>query len=110
MVDRVGCVYLPDEADEAVLALATDSDNQVLVSGDTAGCVSVWDISDYCACVQSQVSEANSHSLVVLCPNDGLPGNNCYQAIFGIKRSAIIFPIKWSKVLFDPLWGNFFIS
>ena len=34
-------------------------------------------------------------SLVVLCPNDGLLGNNCYQAIFGIKRSAIIFPIKW---------------
>ena len=34
-------------------------------------------------------------SLVVLCPNDGLPGNNCYQAIFGIKRSAIIFPLKW---------------
>ena len=49
-------------------------------------------------------------SLVVLCPNDGLPGNNCYQAIFGIKRSAIIFPIKWSEVLFDPLWGNFLIS
>ena len=45
-----------------------------------------------------------------LCPNDGLPGNNCYQAIFGIKRSAIIFPIKWSKVLFDPFWENFFIS
>ena len=35
------------------------------------------------------------YSLVVLCPNDGLPGNNCYQAIFGIKRSAIIFPLKW---------------
>ena len=51
-----------------------------------------------------------STSLVVLCSNDRLPGKNCYQAICGIKRSAIIFPIQWGKVLFDPLWGNFFIS
>ena len=56
------------------------------------------------------VTELSMYSLVVLCPNDGLPGNNCYQAIVGIKRSEIIFPIKWSEILFDPLWGNFLIS
>ncbi|KAI0223371.1 WD repeat-containing protein 49 [Lamellibrachia satsuma] len=49
---EMGHCYLPDEADEAVLALATDSTNSVLVSGDTQGRVAVWDISDYCTSVQ----------------------------------------------------------
>lgn len=31
-----------------MVALSTDRDNGVLISGDTAGCVTVWDIKDYC--------------------------------------------------------------
>ena len=34
-------------------------------------------------------------SLVVLCPNDGLLGKNCYQAICGIKRSARMCSLTW---------------
>ena len=68
LVVHVGHCYLPDEADEAVLALATDSTNSVLVSGDTHGRVAVWDISDYCTSVQQHVSAAGrtSHKSMLL--------------------------------------------
>ncbi|XP_013411389.1 WD repeat-containing protein on Y chromosome [Lingula anatina] len=34
--------------DEAVLAMATDSQNEYLITGDTAGYIKVWDITEYC--------------------------------------------------------------
>ena len=38
------------EAECTVLSLATDEDNDIFVSGDTAGYVTVWDIREYCNC------------------------------------------------------------
>ena len=54
--------------------------------------------------VHVSLSIGDPYSLVVLCPNDGLLGKNCYQAICGIKRSARMCSLAWGKVLFDPPW------
>ncbi|KAI8506660.1 hypothetical protein Bbelb_160870 [Branchiostoma belcheri] len=45
---HMGYFYAPDTEDESVLGLATSPDNNVLVTGDTMGYISVWDITDYC--------------------------------------------------------------
>ncbi|XP_029102819.1 WD repeat-containing protein on Y chromosome [Scleropages formosus] len=42
-----GCFYAPQTADECVLGLNSDQDNRLLVSGDTAGSIQVWDISQF---------------------------------------------------------------
>ncbi|XP_063816844.1 WD repeat-containing protein on Y chromosome-like [Pseudophryne corroboree] len=39
--------YAPSNADESVFGLTSDESNSVLVSGDTAGYIQVWDISQY---------------------------------------------------------------
>ncbi|CAB1313164.1 unnamed protein product [Coregonus sp. 'balchen'] len=39
--------YAPDREKEYVLGLSSDQENNILVTGDTAGCVQVWDISQY---------------------------------------------------------------
>ena len=43
---------------------------------------------------RSSMSEIR-YSLVVLGPNDGLLGKNCYQAKCGIKRSARMCSLTW---------------
>ncbi|EDO28244.1 predicted protein [Nematostella vectensis] len=40
--------YAASEDSASVLALATDPSNDILVSGDSAGRISVWDITSYC--------------------------------------------------------------
>ncbi|MGH0176517.1 UNVERIFIED_CONTAM: hypothetical protein FKN15_009912 [Acipenser sinensis] len=42
-----GHFYAPEKPDESVLGLSTDEENRLLVSGDTAGCIQVWDIAEY---------------------------------------------------------------
>ncbi|XP_061089122.1 WD repeat-containing protein 49 [Conger conger] len=44
---RHGVFYAPEKADVCVLGLSSDQENQLLVSGDTAGSVQVWDISQF---------------------------------------------------------------
>ena len=52
-----GSFYASDAIDEeeSVLALATDKENSILLSGDTMGHVYVWDIEDYCVNSNKQV-------------------------------------------------------
>ncbi|XP_058648872.1 WD repeat-containing protein on Y chromosome isoform X3 [Onychostoma macrolepis] len=42
-----GQFYAPDGSDEIVMGLSTDQENSLLVTGDTAGFIKVWDISQY---------------------------------------------------------------
>ncbi|XP_016113604.1 uncharacterized protein [Sinocyclocheilus grahami] len=42
-----GQFYAPDGSDESVMGLSTDQENSLLVTGDTAGVIKVWDISQY---------------------------------------------------------------
>ncbi|XP_075034068.1 cilia- and flagella-associated protein 337-like [Mixophyes fleayi] len=44
---KFGNFYAPRKVDESVFGLTSDESNSVLVSGDTAGCIQVWDISQY---------------------------------------------------------------
>ncbi|XP_035261110.1 WD repeat-containing protein on Y chromosome isoform X4 [Anguilla anguilla] len=44
---RRGYFYAPERADVSVLGLSSDQENHLLVSGDTAGSVQVWDISQF---------------------------------------------------------------
>ncbi|EDO29890.1 predicted protein, partial [Nematostella vectensis] len=44
----MGMFYAASEDSASVLALATDPSNDILVSGDSAGRISVWDITSYC--------------------------------------------------------------
>lgn len=43
-----GYFYAPSEPGCTVLALATDQDNNILVSGDSSGYITVWDVHGYC--------------------------------------------------------------
>ncbi|XP_028395533.1 WD repeat-containing protein on Y chromosome-like [Dendronephthya gigantea] len=43
-----GSFYAPPDPGCTVLGLATDRANDILISGDTAGYVTVWDIKEYC--------------------------------------------------------------
>jgi len=43
-----GYFYAPDLADESVLGMCTNSNNSLLVTGDTQGNIKVWDIMSYC--------------------------------------------------------------
>ncbi|XP_078509633.1 cilia- and flagella-associated protein 337-like [Lissotriton helveticus] len=49
--------YAPQEADESIFGLSANSDNTVLVSGDTGGWIRIWDISGYGLQPTEQVSE-----------------------------------------------------
>nr|XP_015211450.1 PREDICTED: WD repeat-containing protein on Y chromosome-like isoform X2 [Lepisosteus oculatus] len=42
-----GQFYAPKRTDESVLGLCTDQENSLLMSGDTAGFIQVWDISEF---------------------------------------------------------------
>ncbi|MBN3313526.1 WDR49 protein, partial [Atractosteus spatula] len=42
-----GQFYAPKRTDESVLGLCTDQENMLLMSGDTAGFIQVWDISEF---------------------------------------------------------------
>lgn len=51
-----GHFYAPEQSDERILTLSSDqSKNTVLISGDTAGWLQVWDISHYGLDIQPQV-------------------------------------------------------
>ena len=43
-----GSFYAPSEPASTAVALATDRDNDIMISGDTAGYVTIWNIKDYC--------------------------------------------------------------
>ncbi|XP_076155259.1 cilia- and flagella-associated protein 337 [Alosa pseudoharengus] len=43
-----GRFYAPQNAGECVLALSSDQDDRLLLTGDTAGFLQVWDISQFC--------------------------------------------------------------
>ncbi|MFT7804220.1 WD repeat-containing protein on Y chromosome-like [Arapaima gigas] len=51
-----GCFYAPQTADECVLGLNSDRENRLLVSGDTAGFIQVWDISQFALGAGNQTS------------------------------------------------------
>ncbi|KAG7491778.1 hypothetical protein MATL_G00007240 [Megalops atlanticus] len=44
---RHGHFYAPEKGDESMLGLSSDQENRILVSGDTAGSIQVWDISQF---------------------------------------------------------------
>ncbi|MEE6506938.1 hypothetical protein FKM82_007907 [Ascaphus truei] len=44
---QFGHFYAPNNADESVFGLSSNGSNSTLVTGDTSGCIQVWDISDY---------------------------------------------------------------
>ncbi|XP_073685089.1 cilia- and flagella-associated protein 337 [Garra rufa] len=44
---NLGQFYAPDGSNERVMGLSTDQENSLLVTGDTAGFIKVWDISQY---------------------------------------------------------------
>ncbi|XP_043086882.1 WD repeat-containing protein 49 isoform X2 [Puntigrus tetrazona] len=48
-----GRFYAPDGSGESVTGLSTDQENGLLVTGDTAGCIKVWDISRYAVDAES---------------------------------------------------------
>ena len=56
----LGQFYAPHQPDDSVLGLCSDPDNEVLITGDSVGQVSVWDIHDYCVGSQSEVSKSIS--------------------------------------------------
>ena len=39
---------MTESEDECVLAITVDSNNQVLLAGDTAGFIAIFNIKDYC--------------------------------------------------------------
>ena len=43
-----GEFYAPDKKDESILAMASDPQNKLLITGDTKGLMAVWDIADFC--------------------------------------------------------------
>ena len=43
-----GSFYAASEEESTVLALGSDSSNETLVTGDSQGWISLWDISSYC--------------------------------------------------------------
>ncbi|XP_064614731.1 WD repeat-containing protein on Y chromosome-like [Liolophura sinensis] len=45
---ELGYFYVPDSADQSVLAMCTKPNNSILITGDTQGKVKVWDIMAYC--------------------------------------------------------------
>lgn len=47
---------MPDVKDESVLAICTNPENSCLITGDTAGQVKMWDITNYCLRPTERVS------------------------------------------------------
>ncbi len=47
IISNAGQFYAPDGSDGSVMGLSTDLENSLLVTGDTAGFIKVWDISQY---------------------------------------------------------------
>ena len=43
-----GSFYAATEEDSIVIALATDKEDKVLITGDSKGYISLWDIGNYC--------------------------------------------------------------
>ena len=52
-----GSCYIPTTDDESVIALATNSTDEILLTGDTKGFIQVWDIKDYCICNTTTVRQ-----------------------------------------------------
>ncbi|KAK3593630.1 hypothetical protein CHS0354_025521 [Potamilus streckersoni] len=51
---EMGEYYAPDNHDESILGMCTDSENRFLFTGDTQGNIQVWDISKYCTKAQEK--------------------------------------------------------
>ena len=49
-----GYFYAAEQADESVLGLCTNSNNSLLVTGDTTGQIRVWDIMAHCTGFQDR--------------------------------------------------------
>ena len=56
-----GYFYAPDAPDESVLGMCTNSNNSLLVTGDTQGYIKVWDIMSHC--VKSQDDGVSTRDL-----------------------------------------------
>ncbi|XP_059388926.1 WD repeat-containing protein on Y chromosome isoform X2 [Carassius carassius] len=59
-----GQFYAPDGSDECVMGLSTDHENSLLVTGDTAGFIKVWDISQYALSAADTQSAESRPSLL----------------------------------------------
>ena len=62
--DPLGSFPLTQNPEEQVVALSTDRENHVLVAGDTAGNIAVFDIKDYCM-VTGKVGSTNTPPLLL---------------------------------------------
>lgn len=47
--------YAPNEPEESVLAMGSDAKNEILITGDTKGYLSTWNIATYCSSKHSEV-------------------------------------------------------
>lgn len=57
---EMGTFYAAAKPGESVLALATDTNNRYLISGDTTGEIRVWNIENYCCSLTSPVPYESS--------------------------------------------------
>lgn len=55
LFSTTGYFYAPDEKDESVLSMCTDPDDTRLFTSDTAGCVKIWEIKNYCLKAEDKV-------------------------------------------------------
>merc|ERR1712167_560207 len=56
----VGRFMAGNKSDESILALASNKDNSVLITGDSGGYLKIYDISDYCLQKESDKTRSNS--------------------------------------------------
>ena len=62
--EPLGSFPLTQTPEEQVVALSTDRENHVLVAGDTAGLIAVFDMKDYCM-VTGKVSTTTTRAKVL---------------------------------------------
>ncbi len=56
MVIIIGVFYAASKSEESVLAMASNEDNSLLVTGDTRGQLTLWNIQQYCTIPSDKVS------------------------------------------------------
>jgi len=52
---RLGHFHAAENKDNSVLAITSSADDVYLITGDTSGFVTVWNIEDYCTTEQGEV-------------------------------------------------------
>ena len=85
--EPLGSFPLTQNPEEQVVALSTDRENHVLVSGDTAGLIAVFDMKDYCMVtgkVSTTTAKVLPSTITLLTMKTYLCTYNCFCAeIFG---------------------------